>query len=61
MNRPNKPFHERCYERMETYSTTSECDQRTTAVTVASLIADSQVTVSDSEAAAPASQLKLDF
>jgi len=27
--RPNKPFYERCYERIEAYSTTSECNQRT--------------------------------
>jgi len=66
MNRrqPNKPLYERSYECTEAYTDLlAMCllppIKGTNAMTVAPLIADSQVMVSVGEAAAPASQLKV--
>jgi len=62
MNKPNKPFYERCYERIEAALLLANAiKEQITAVMVAPLIADSQTMVSVSEAAARASQLKVDF
>jgi len=61
MNRPDKPFYERCYERIEAYSSTSECDQRTNNCRdggTSNRWQPLQAMVSDS---ATASQLKVDF
>jgi len=62
MNRrqPNKPLYERSYERIVSYSNLLAMRlTQLTAVTVAPLIADSQAMVGVSEAATPASQLKV--